>query len=153
MYGVGSYGSIYYGGNKTIYKVFSFERAAMADIKAIKAFEIKKHDLQPYYYFHIKDAAGNGVDLTGATVRMTMKKISGGTLVIDRQTTGISFADSANGDDITEGMGHYEWQAGDTDADGRHLIELEVTPATGGKFTFPVKRDAIVTIKQDLDDT
>ena len=110
----------------------------------IKPFYIKRHDLRPYYYCQVLDADGNPVDLSGATIYCTMKA-SDGTLKIDRKTAGVVITNAANGEF------EYRWQAGDTDTTGTYMIEFEVNPAAGGKFTVPVKEVARVIVVEDYD--
>lgn len=114
---------------------------------AIKTLYIKKNDLQPYYYGQVKDASGAVVDITGATVRVTMKNASTGTLKIDRGTTGITVTDAANG------KFQYAWQSGDTNTVGTYYIEFEVSPVGTGKFTVPANELATVIVADSLDTT
>ncbi len=90
------------------------------------------------------DAAGNPVNLSGATIYCTMKA-SDGTLKIDRQTSGVVITNAANGEF------EYRWQAGDTDTVGLYYIEFEINPQSGGKFTVPVKEKAKVIIVESED--
>ncbi len=99
----------------------------MAPIEPLK---ITQHDLQPYYRFKFEDSTGTAISLTGATVVCTLKTL-GGIVKINRQTAGINITDSAQGE------GEYQWQTGDTDTAGTYHIEIEATPASGGKFTGP----------------
>jgi len=107
---------------------------------------MKRYDLQPYYYAQVVDSDGDVIDLTGATIRCTMKSL-GGTVVINRGTTGVTITNA------TEGYFEYRWQSGDTDALGTYHIEFEITPAAGGKYTLPAKPDekALVHIVKSLD--
>ncbi len=100
----------------------------------MEPFYIKQFDLQPYYYVQVKDSDGEPVDLAGATIVCTMKKRDG-TLIINRQTTGINVSSASNGDF------EYQWQSSDTQLVGKHNIEFEVTPSSGGKFTVPANPD------------
>jgi len=113
---------------------------------SIETFYIKQNDLQPYYYAQVKDAAGDVVAITGATIYCTMKSAAG-TLKINRQTTGINISDGTNG------KFEYKWQSGDTDSVGKYYIEFEINPASGGKFTIPAKPEdkAEVHITESLD--
>jgi len=115
---------------------------------SIKTLFLKKNDLQPYYYAQAKDSDGNAISLSGATIYCTMKSLAG-TVKIDRQTTGISITDAA------EGEFEYRWQSGDTDTTGPYTIEFEINPSSGGKFTIPADPadKAIVSIRASLDAT
>jgi hypothetical protein len=97
---------------------------------AVQTLRLIKNDLQPYYSAQVKDSDGTVVDITSATIYCTMKS-SGGTLKIDRQTTGISITDATNG------KFEYQWQSGDTDTVDSYEIEFEIDPSSGGKFTLP----------------
>jgi len=111
---------------------------------SIKILHLKQHDLQPYYYAEAKDSDGNAITITGATIYCTMKAMSGA-IKINRQTTGVTITDGANG------QFEYRWQSGDTDTVGRYKIEFEINPASGGKFTLPVDEQAVVHIHEALD--
>jgi len=115
----------------------------------IDAFYIKKNDLQPYYYAQIKDADGDVVAITGATICCTMKNARTGALKINRQTTGITISDATNG------KFQYAWQTGDTNSVGKYYIEFEINPESGGKFTLPAKPadKAEVHVTESLDTT
>lgn len=115
---------------------------------AIKYFHLIKNDLQPYYPFTVKDSGGNLIDLTGATIRCTMK-LEGGAIKIDRRTAGITIANQST----NKGEADLAWQAGDTDTPGTYAIEFEITPASGGKFTLPspAQGPAQVVISDSLD--
>ncbi len=113
---------------------------------AVGVLEIKKNDLQPYYYAQVKDSDSAVVGISGATIRCTMKA-AGGAIKIDRQTAGINITDATNG------KFEYQWQSGDTDTVGKYYIEFEITPSSGGKFTLPPNNDAIVMIFDSLDTT
>lgn len=110
---------------------------------------IKQNDLQPLYYAQVKDANGDVIDITGATIRVTLKDADDNSLKVNRGTTGITLEDEANG------KFSYTWQAGDTDTAGKFYIEFEITPSAGGKFTVPADPDeiAVVYIEPDFDAT
>lgn len=114
---------------------------------SIDAFYIKKNDLEPYYYAQVKDADGDVVDITGATIYCTMKNARSGALKINRQTTGINLSTPASG------KFEYQWQSGDTNSVGKYYIEFEINPASGGKFTLPAKPEdkAEVHVTESLD--
>jgi hypothetical protein len=112
---------------------------------AIDPLFLKKLDLQPYYYAQVTDSTGLVIDLSGATVYVTMKNLSLGTVKINRQTTGLYITDAANG------KFEYRWQTGNTDTVGKYSIEFEINPLTGGKFTVPTGDRASVQIFESLD--
>ncbi len=111
----------------------------------VKTLQITQHDLQPFYFFQIKNSSG-GVNLTGATLRITLKNITTGVRKINRAT------DRHNLTSITTGVGQVEWQLGDTDTLGMYALEIEVTPSGAGKFTIPTREvKALVEIVQSQD--
>jgi hypothetical protein len=114
-----------------------------------KALKITKNDLQPYYHATAEDSNGV-IDITGATIVCTMKNIRTGDLKINRQSAGINISDATNGEF------EYKWVSGDTDTVGGYEIEFEITPTSGGKFTYPTTEEdgkAIVEIVDSLDTT
>lgn len=119
----------------------------------IKELNLKVNDLQPYYFVAVVDAAGVGVNLTGATIVTTMESKTDGTLKIERESTGITLQNQTT----NPGEFYYAWQAGETDTVSAYKIEFEVTPSSGGKFTVPagssLKEEAIVNINESLDTT
>ena len=111
----------------------------------LKTLQIVQHDLQPYYFFQVKDSNGV-VNITGATIRTTMKDICTGTLKINRATDRVIVTDAVNG------LGELRWQSGDTNVLGTYAIEFEITPGSGGKFTVPTRgQRALIQIVQSLD--
>jgi len=112
---------------------------------------VKRNDLQPYYKVRAKDAAGTVIDLTGATIVATMNSYN-------PETGAISATKKVDGaactvTDATGGDFEYRWAAGDVDTAGTYVIEFQVTPSSGGKFTLPNLKEgrALVHIVADLD--
>lgn len=108
---------------------------------------LKRNDLQPYLYAQAIESTGTAIDLTGATVMATMRDVDVGTLKINRQSAGVNVTVASTG------TFQYEWQSGDTNTTGTFSFEFEIAPASGGKFTLPVKHDLIITIVADEDAT
>ncbi len=108
---------------------------------------LKRNDLQPYVYVRAIEATGTALDLTGATIRATMRRINDGTLKINRQTAGVTITAAATG------LFQYQWQSGDTDTTGAYTFEFEITPPTTGKFTLPAQQNLIINIIADDDAT
>ena len=104
------------------------------------AFYLKADDTQPYYRVKIEDSDGDAVPLSGATIYCTMTS-TGGTVKINHQNTGITITDATNGEF------EYRWQTGDTDTAGFYVIEFEINPSGGGKFTLPTGEVAEVIIE------
>lgn len=111
----------------------------------ISTLYIKRNDLQPYYYARVADSTGTAIDLSGATVRFTMKDVDSGVLKISPTTTGVTVTVAASG------LVQYQWAAGNTGSIGIYAIEFEITPALGGKFTVPARGPALVVIVPDED--
>ena len=116
---------------------------------AIDTLFLTRNDLQPYYLVGVTNSTGAIVDLTGATVRVTMRLENSTALTIDRSTAGLTVTGA------TSGEFQYQWQAGDTNSPGTFDIEFEITPASGGKFTLPNPSEGVahVRIFDSLDST
>lgn len=117
----------------------------------IEPLKITLNDEQTYYNGQAVDSDGVAVSLVGASGVVTMRTVDGLTTKINRQSTGLSITDAANG------LFEYRWQTsdGDTDTAGQYYIEFEFTPPTGGKFTVPMpfQGKAEVHIEDSLDTT
>lgn len=108
--------------------------------------KLYRYDLQPYIKVQVKDASGDPVDLSGATIKASMKSLEDGSIKFQERITGVTITDAANG------RFEYRWQSGDTDTTGKFKMEFEITPASGGKFTLPKAGDSlIVEIKEDIE--
>ncbi len=120
---------------------------------SIETLFLIQFDLQPKYFVTVQDSTGGAVDITGATIRTSMRLDNSTALTINRSTAGITLTASSIG------QFEYAWQAGDTDSTGLFSIEFEVTPSAGGKFTLPNPMPtsnagtAHVTIRAGLDST
>ncbi len=104
-------------------------------------FNIKRHDLQPYFRFSIPDAS----DLTGASIVCTMVDTTTGTKKINRSAAGCEITNAA------EKEAQYIWQTNDTDTSGTYRLEFEITPQVGGKFTVPTDNVQYIVISDDED--
>ena len=91
-------------------------------------FKIKQNDTSPLLVVTLKDAAGNAIDLTSATVRFHMKKISQNTVKVNGYVTAL---------DDDGGRVRYAWQTGDTGTPGIFQGEFEVEYSTAEIETFP----------------
>lgn len=108
--------------------------------------KLYRYDLQPYVKVQAKSSNGSPVDLSGATIKASMKNLEDGSIKFQERITGIVITDAANG------RFEYRWQSGDTDTTGKFKMEFEVTPASGGKFTLPKAGDSlIIEIKEDIE--
>lgn len=104
-------------------------------------FYIKQGDTRPTLTRQLLDEDGEPVDVTGATVRFTLEDPSGAVVVTEQLCTVL---------DGPTGEVAYEWQPGDTDRDGAHLGEFEVTYADGGVQTFPNPKQLTIEIGRQL---
>lgn len=89
-------------------------------------FTIKRGDTSPSLDYLLDPAT---VDLTGATVRFSMRN-SAGTLVLDRVTASAPVLTVAP-------KVRYAWSGADTAVAGFYRAEFEVTYAGGAIETFP----------------
>lgn len=107
-------------------------------------FYIKRGDRQPGISAVLRDAAGVGVNLTGATVKFLMRRFTDGALIVS--------AGATPGNQTTDpGRVNYLWAAGDTDVAGYHYAEWEVTYTDGTKQTFPTSGYHLIDVIADLD--
>ncbi len=102
-------------------------------------FFIKKGDTSPSLIFALLPAS---VDLTGATVRFSMRSRAG-TVLINRAAAVIV---TATGTPTVR----YDWQAGNTDTPGFHEAEFEVSYPGGAVETFPNAGFLGVSIASDI---
>jgi hypothetical protein len=105
---------------------------------------IKRHDtaVQPRSQF--KDENNAVIDLTGATVRYTLRNTDTLALKINRAAAVIESP-------ATGGIAHYQFVAGDVDTSGTYEEEWEVTYPSTAKESFPVDAPQFVIIKDDVD--
>src|SRR4051812_9076051 len=83
----------------------------------------------------LKDDAGQPVDINGATVKLTVTSVGGGTPIINAAA---AVNDQVgDGSDGSKGKVHRVWQAGETAVDGLHLGRWTVTFGDGSVQTFP----------------
>lgn len=109
-------------------------------------FYIKRNDLQPYYYARAQESTGAAIDLTGALIKFTMVNAESLSIVIST-IGGVTITAASTG------LFHYQWATATTATTGTYHVEFEITPASGGKFTLPVKKTARVIIVADEDST
>ena len=103
-------------------------------------FSIKQNDTSPAIQATLKDADGNAVNLTGASVQFHMKDQTG-TLKVDSAMT----IQNATGGIVT-----YDWQSGDTDTVGNYSAEFEVTYSDSSVETFPNGSNVGISIRAEL---
>jgi hypothetical protein len=102
-------------------------------------FYLRKGDTGPYYYVQITDSSG-AVNLSGGTVTVTMKSLTG-TVKVDAAAASITSA--------ANGYVEYQWTTTDTNWPTNFLIEFKLT--LGGRiYTFPTRDTARVIIKDNF---
>jgi hypothetical protein len=96
----------------------------------------------------LRDAAGDPVDIAGATIELTLTPLRGGAPIV----SGAGNAENdqvGNGSDGSKGAVHYDPQAGDTDAPGDYLGQWTATFAGGAVLSFPNAGYLLVTVTPD----
>jgi hypothetical protein len=89
----------------------------------------------------LQNASGTAVNISGATVRFSMRKISGEVVVSRAAATVV---------DATTGSVRYNWQAADTANAGAFQAEFEVTYSDDSVETFPNDGYIPVIITDDV---
>lgn len=104
-------------------------------------FTIKQRDTGPRLLFALQPAAD--IDLTGATVRFSMRLRSTGAILVNRAAAVIV---TATGTPTVA----YDWQAANTATAGLCDAEFEVTYAGGAIETFPNFGFIAVVVTEDI---
>lgn len=105
-------------------------------------FVIKQNDTREELVRTLKDSSGTVIDLTGATVKFTMRSKADGSLKIDEGAVTVT--------DATGGICKYTWQTGDTDTVGQYEGEFNVTLSGGGEITVPNDGYISITVVEEL---
>ena len=120
-------------------------------------FSIKQNDTSPAL---IAELLSNGAsfNLTGATVRLHVRHIEGGVLIVDAPVEVLDeaalqeLADAGVSVNVeSQSTVRYEWQPEDTDEPGLFEMEWEVTWANEQVQTFPEGGYEYLTVTADLD--
>jgi hypothetical protein len=111
-------------------------------------FSAKRGDTASYIYATLEDAAGDAVDIAGASVRFKMGPLSGGTLTVAADAT-IALVGAGRADGTT-GQVIYRWATGDLATADWYRAEWEVTYSNGTIQTFPNTGPMIVAVAEDL---
>lgn len=102
---------------------------------------ITQGDTYPPLTATLRDPDGDPVDLTGSTVRFSVRTARGA-LLVDRAVCTIS--------DAVAGAVSYQWSALDTVNPGDHYAEFEETHVDGKIVTYPNDTPMLVIIRPQL---
>lgn len=105
---------------------------------------MRRGDRRPHFQVQIQ-IAGEGVDLSGATVRFHMMDASGA-VVVNAPAVILQVAGNVS----TYGIVEYRWASGDTANSGEFAAEWEVTFPDGTNQTFPTLVQDTVIISDDI---
>lgn len=112
---------------------------------------VKKDDTAPHVKASLLDAAGNSVNIAGATVRFIMaRKDDHSQVVVDAAASNKQVNDGSDG---SKGKVEYAWLAADTATSGSYVCEFEVAYSDGSVQTFPTKAYIEAMITDDLGGT
>ncbi len=105
-------------------------------------FYIKQNDTRPAIAANLTDANAAAVNLTGATVKFSMRVEPAGTVKVNAATATI--------DDAEAGQVSYNWTASDTNTADDYEAEFQVTFAGGAVQTFPGRNWIAVHVIDDV---
>ena len=107
-----------------------------------ETFYIKQNDTASFITRDLKDAFGAPVNVTGATVKFSMRVKPAGTVKVDDQDAVV----------VTAGTGRvrYEWTAANTNTADEYEGEFQVTYANGKIQTFPNDGHIQIVITDDI---
>ena len=105
-------------------------------------FYIKQNDTRPAIAANLTDANAAAVNLTGATVKFSMRVEPAGTVKVNAATATI--------DDAEAGQVSYNWTASDTNTADDYEAEFQVTFAGGAVQTFQGRNWIAVHVIDDV---
>lgn len=106
------------------------------------SFTLRKGDRLPAYTATLTDSAGTAVNLTGGTVRLSMRELGSTSNKIDNASATVVSA--------TAGTITYAWAAADTNTTGLYFMEAEFTNSGSLERTFPNPDFTLVHITPSL---
>ena len=106
-------------------------------------FYIKQNDTKPVLRARLLDAAGNVVNVTGATVVFNMRVRPAGTTKVDKQACTINTA--------VLGDVQYAFTATNTNTADRYEGEFQVTYSDSSVQTFPNNTYIDITVTDDVE--
>jgi len=106
-----------------------------------QVFAIKQNDTSPAIQATCRDANGDPIDLTGASIKFHMKA-GNGDLKVDGVASIVAPA--------VAGVVNYSWVAADTDTVGTFQAEFEVTYTDATIETFPNQNNIRVRVADDI---
>lgn len=106
-------------------------------------FTIAQGDTQPIFQATLVRGDGTVQDLTGATVKLTVQSVAGGTPPVSDATCVVV-------NPPTAGVVQYQWLVADTATPGDYLAEFHVTLPGGQAVTFPTLGELELTIRPKL---
>ena len=108
----------------------------------VSTFYIKQGDTVPALEVFLKDAFGAPVNVTGATIKFSMRVKPAGAVKVSSQAASI----------VTAGTGRvkYAWVAANTDTADEYEGEFEVTFSNGGIQTFPNDSHISIVVTDDV---
>tara|TARA_R110000796_G_scaffold197368_1_gene313717 strand:- start:183 stop:503 length:321 start_codon:yes stop_codon:yes gene_type:complete len=104
------------------------------------AFTIKQNDTSPSLKANLTDSDLTPIALTGATVKLHMKSITG----VVKVDSSMIIIDAANG------VIQYNWSSGNTDTVGTYYVEFQVTYSDGSIETFPNSGNKVISVVREL---
>ena len=109
--------------------------------RAIADFYLKQGDTTSVLNRTLRDADGNVVDVTGATIVFSMMN-SAGTVKVNLQSASIVTA--------AQGAVRYTWASADVDTVGTYRGEFKVTYSGGGIQRFPNDSYIVIEITDNV---
>jgi hypothetical protein len=107
-----------------------------------ETFYIKQNDTASFITRDLKDAFGSPVNVTGSSVKFSMRVKPAGAVKVDGEDAVIVNAGT--------GRVRYEWLAANTDTADEYEAEFQVTYANGRIQTFPNDGHIPVVITDDI---